>query len=196
MVRHPKCPRKNTYHCSLISQTLSVPDQKRCISSMSRWPIMDPCYTLATPEVNEWSSNETTPTGDAEFAKISKELPKSGKRLSNRERRDNLLKFAEAMNACGMRVPPKFSSQISTPATAHRSPQHDSSTVTTVTSIPSWLRTRRLHRYEHCFQGISWAEMFKFTEADLEARGVCTLGARRRLIKSLNELRERRVKGC
>ncbi|KAJ7841823.1 hypothetical protein B0H14DRAFT_2782231 [Mycena olivaceomarginata] len=138
----------------------------------------------ATPEVNEWSSNETTPTGDAEFAKISKELPKSGKRLSNRERRDNLLKFAEAMNACGMRVPPEFSSQICTPATAHKAPQHDSSTVTAVTSIPSWLRTRRLHKYEHCFQGISWAEMFKFTEADLEARGVCTLGARRRLIKS------------
>ncbi|KAJ7800430.1 hypothetical protein B0H14DRAFT_2899807 [Mycena olivaceomarginata] len=102
----------------------------------------------------------------------------------------------EAMNACGMRVPPKFSSQICTPATAHKSPQHDSSTVTAVTSIPSWLRTRRLHRYEHCFQGISRAEMFKFTEADLEARGVCTLGARRRLIKSLNELRERRAKGC
>ncbi|KAJ7826098.1 hypothetical protein B0H14DRAFT_2818013, partial [Mycena olivaceomarginata] len=181
-VRHPKCPRKNTYHCSLVSQKLSVPDQKRCISSMSRWPITDPCYTLVTPEVNEWSSNETTPTGDAEFAKISKELPKSGKRLSNRERRDNLLKFAEAMNACGMRVPPNSPVKYA-PRQLH------------TTSRPG-CAPRRLHKYEHCFQGISWAEMFKFTEADLEARGVCTLGARRRLIKSLNELRERRAKGC
>ncbi|KAJ7853981.1 hypothetical protein B0H14DRAFT_2757475 [Mycena olivaceomarginata] len=168
------------------------------LSSVEEWfdtlSVHERTLTIAALSLRN-SPNETTPTGDAEFAKISKELPKSGNRLSNRERRDNLLKFSEAMNACRMRVPPTFSSQIWTPATAHKSPQHDSSTVTAVTSIPSWLRTRRLHKYEHCFQGISWVEMFKFTKADLEARGVCTLGARRRLIKSLNELRERCAKG-
>ncbi|KAJ7850531.1 hypothetical protein B0H14DRAFT_2763508 [Mycena olivaceomarginata] len=149
--------------------TLSVHERTLTIAALS----------LRNSRFRTRKAMKRTPTGDAEFAKISKELPKSGNRLSNRERRDNLLKFAEVMNACGVRVPPTFSSQICTPATAHKSLQHDSSTVTAVTSIPSWLR-RRLHKYEHCFQGISWAEMFKFTEADLEARGVCTLGARRR----------------
>ncbi|KAJ7897449.1 hypothetical protein B0H13DRAFT_1623476 [Mycena leptocephala] len=33
--------------------------------------------------------------------------------------------------------------------------------------IPFWLRSKRLHKYDHCFQGISWSEMLKFTEADL-----------------------------
>ncbi|KAJ7938556.1 hypothetical protein B0H13DRAFT_1483047, partial [Mycena leptocephala] len=49
--------------------------------------------------------------------------------------------------------------------------------------IPSWLRSRRLQKYDHCFQGVSWSEMFKFTEADLEDRGVYTVGARGRLVK-------------
>ncbi|KAJ7488679.1 hypothetical protein B0H11DRAFT_1673317, partial [Mycena galericulata] len=51
--------------------------------------------------------------------------------------------------------------------------------------IPSWLRSRRLHKYSHCFQGISWPEMLKYTEADFEHRGVYTVGARGRLVKIL-----------
>ncbi|KAJ7508037.1 hypothetical protein B0H11DRAFT_1902347 [Mycena galericulata] len=65
-----------------------------------------------------WSSNETTPTGDAGFplATVNNvEGPKKpSKKLSNAERRDNLVKFWEVMKACGMTVPPRFSILTST----------------------------------------------------------------------------------
>ncbi|KAJ6597290.1 hypothetical protein B0H10DRAFT_1955325 [Mycena sp. CBHHK59/15] len=147
------------------------------------------------PEVSDWSSNETTPTGDRGFspakAKPTKELSKTGKKISNWERRDKLLKFAEALKAGGMTVPPTFSVGISTPSATHNFLEHNSSMIASFPDIPSWLRSRRLQKYDDCFQGISWPEMFKFTEADLEDRGVYTVGARGRLMKSLNELRKR-----
>ncbi|KAJ7938040.1 hypothetical protein B0H13DRAFT_1588108 [Mycena leptocephala] len=55
--------------------------------------------------------------------------------------------------------------------------------------ISSWLRSKRLHKYEHCFHGMSWEDMLKLQEADLEDRGVYTVGARGRMMKFLNELR-------
>ncbi|KAJ6561328.1 hypothetical protein B0H10DRAFT_1788800, partial [Mycena sp. CBHHK59/15] len=51
------------------------------------------------------------------------------------------------------------------------------------------LRSKRLHKYEHCFHGMSWEDMLKLQEADLEDRGVYTVGARGRLMKFLDELR-------
>ncbi|KAJ7690562.1 hypothetical protein B0H14DRAFT_2177303, partial [Mycena olivaceomarginata] len=51
--------------------------------------------------------------------------------------------------------------------------------------ISSWLRSKRLHKYEHCFHGMSWEDMLKLQEADLEDRGVYTVGARGRFMKFL-----------
>ncbi|KAJ7813841.1 hypothetical protein B0H13DRAFT_1474000, partial [Mycena leptocephala] len=49
--------------------------------------------------------------------------------------------------------------------------------------IPTWLRAKRLHKYNHCFQRASWDEMLGFTESDLKHKGVYTVGARGRFIK-------------
>ncbi|KAJ7508119.1 hypothetical protein B0H11DRAFT_1666424, partial [Mycena galericulata] len=51
------------------------------------------------------------------------------------------------------------------------------------TDIPSWFRTKRLHKYAQCFEGMSWEAIFQCKEADLEAKGVYTVGARGRLMK-------------
>jgi hypothetical protein len=82
------------------------------------------------------------------------------------------------MKACGMTVPPGFS--IMTSTAIKQGEGQD---------ISSWLRSKRLHKYEHCFHGMSWENMLKLQEADLENRGVYTVGARGRFMKFLNELR-------
>ncbi|KAJ7693737.1 hypothetical protein B0H14DRAFT_3045062 [Mycena olivaceomarginata] len=53
--------------------------------------------------------------------------------------------------------------------------------------IQAWLRSKRLHKYSGCFEGISWDDMLKLTESDLKDRGVYTVGARGRLMKFLDE---------
>ncbi|KAF7372318.1 Sam domain family protein [Mycena venus] len=138
-------------------------------------------------EANRWPSNENTPTEDAGFshAKLNidnfndKKLMKPGKILSNSERRDNLLKFWEAMIACGM-IPPGVSiGKSASSATDLRVDcQHDA-------SIQYWLRSHRLHKYSDCFRGMSWDEMWDLGETDLKDRGVYTDGARGRLMKLL-----------
>jgi hypothetical protein len=141
---------------------------------------------------NTWSSNEPTPTDDGGFApqksETTKESKKYKRKLSNWERRDNLLKFAETINGCGMVVPPTFSASVCTSSDCE-----DGRGMTKTRSLPdigSWLRSKRLHKYGHCFQGVSWDEMFQFTESDLADKGVYTVGARGRLIKGINNLKE------
>ncbi|KAI9337684.1 hypothetical protein DFJ73DRAFT_779759 [Zopfochytrium polystomum] len=49
--------------------------------------------------------------------------------------------------------------------------------------IPAWLRSLRLHKYTGVFEGCDWQEMVKMTDDDLIAKGVSALGARRKLLK-------------
>lgn len=96
------------------------------------------------------------------------------------ERRDNLLKFWQAMIACGVTPPPSVSIGVSTGPTIELDmlgcPLPD---------IQSWLHSKRLHKYNNCFQGISWGKMLNSTDSDLKALGVHTVGARGRLVKFL-----------
>lgn len=50
--------------------------------------------------------------------------------------------------------------------------------------IPSWLRSLRLHKYTVCFDGLTWQEMVVLDDEALEKRGIATLGARRRLMRT------------
>lgn len=56
--------------------------------------------------------------------------------------------------------------------------------------IPGWLRSLRLHKYTPNFEGIKWQEMVKMSDEDLEKRGVAALGARRKLLKVFEQVRE------
>ncbi|KAJ3088506.1 hypothetical protein HK102_008582 [Quaeritorhiza haematococci] len=49
--------------------------------------------------------------------------------------------------------------------------------------IPSWLRSLRLHKYTSLFENMDWKTMIKLTDADLTAKGVAALGARRKMLK-------------
>ncbi|KAI1786851.1 hypothetical protein LXA43DRAFT_749286 [Ganoderma leucocontextum] len=57
--------------------------------------------------------------------------------------------------------------------------------------IPGWLRSLRLHKYTPNFEGISWRDMVMMDEAQLEAKGVAALGARRKMLKTFEVVRKK-----
>lgn len=62
--------------------------------------------------------------------------------------------------------------------------------VNLLNDIPAWLRTLRLHKYTPNFDGSStWKEMIMMTNTDLENKGVAALGARRKLLKVFENIR-------
>lgn len=61
--------------------------------------------------------------------------------------------------------------------------------------LPSWLKSLRLHKYSNCFVNMSWQAMIILTEPELEARGVTALGARRKLLKAFNIVKDAKDQG-
>lgn len=57
--------------------------------------------------------------------------------------------------------------------------------------VPTWLRTLRLHKYTPNFEGMKWQDMVVMDEAALEAKGVAALGARRKMLKTFQLVREK-----
>ncbi|KIY46710.1 hypothetical protein FISHEDRAFT_10151, partial [Fistulina hepatica ATCC 64428] len=57
--------------------------------------------------------------------------------------------------------------------------------------IPAWLRSLRLHKYTPNFEGMKWQDMVVMDEAQLEAKGVAALGARRKMLKTFELVRHK-----
>lgn len=57
--------------------------------------------------------------------------------------------------------------------------------------IPAWLRSLRLHKYTPNFEGMTWREMVTLNEDALEAKGVAALGARRKMLKTFEAVRNK-----
>ena len=57
--------------------------------------------------------------------------------------------------------------------------------------VPAWLRSLRLHKYTPNFEGMSWRDMVTLDEAQLEAKGVAALGARRKMLKTFEIVRKK-----
>lgn len=57
--------------------------------------------------------------------------------------------------------------------------------------VPAWLRSLRLHKYTPNFEGMSWRDMVILDEAQLEAKGVAALGARRKMLKTFEVVRKK-----
>ncbi|KAJ7128942.1 hypothetical protein C8R43DRAFT_1110999 [Mycena crocata] len=57
--------------------------------------------------------------------------------------------------------------------------------------IPAWLRSLRLHKYTACFEGMTWEQMVVLDEPTLEAKGIAALGARRRLLKTFDNVKKK-----
>ncbi|KAF8631021.1 hypothetical protein AX15_002632 [Amanita polypyramis BW_CC] len=57
--------------------------------------------------------------------------------------------------------------------------------------IPAWLRSLRLHKYTPNFEGMKWQDVVALDEAQLEAKGVAALGARRKMLKTFEIVRKK-----
>jgi hypothetical protein len=57
--------------------------------------------------------------------------------------------------------------------------------------VPAWMKSLRLHKYNSCFEGMTWQEMVELNESALEAKGIAALGARRRLLKTFDLVRKK-----
>lgn len=61
--------------------------------------------------------------------------------------------------------------------------------------IPSWLKSLRLHKYTDCLKDLSWQELVALSDAELDARGVNALGARRKMLKVFEQVRDAQKAG-
>ena len=57
--------------------------------------------------------------------------------------------------------------------------------------VPAWLRSLRLHKYTPNFEGMSWRDMVTMDEKALEDKGVAALGARRKMLKTFEAVRNK-----
>ncbi|KAJ7502841.1 hypothetical protein B0H11DRAFT_1986589 [Mycena galericulata] len=57
--------------------------------------------------------------------------------------------------------------------------------------VPAWLRSLRLHKYTASFEGMTWQEMVPLDDSQLEAKGIAALGARRRLLKTFENVKKK-----
>ncbi|KAH8108519.1 hypothetical protein DFH11DRAFT_1083327 [Phellopilus nigrolimitatus] len=57
--------------------------------------------------------------------------------------------------------------------------------------VPGWLRSLRLHKYTPNFENMHWRDMVVMDEAALEAKGVAALGARRKMLKTFEAVRNK-----
>lgn len=58
-----------------------------------------------------------------------------------------------------------------------------------IIDIPAWLRSLRLHKYNSIFSDTNWQTIVKMNDADLLAKGVAALGARRKMLKVFENIR-------
>lgn len=69
--------------------------------------------------------------------------------------------------------------------------EDDVADINIISDVPTWLRHLRLHKYTPNFEGSNWREMVLMDDAALEAKGVAALGARRKMLKTFEIVREK-----
>ncbi|KAK4210960.1 hypothetical protein QBC37DRAFT_427926 [Rhypophila decipiens] len=74
-------------------------------------------------------------------------------------------------------------------------PPEDPTDPTLLQDIPSWLRSLRLHKYTDNLKDMKWTELIELDDKQLEDRGVNALGARRKMLKVFEQVKEARETG-
>ncbi|EEQ40321.1 hypothetical protein CLUG_04449 [Clavispora lusitaniae ATCC 42720] len=60
-------------------------------------------------------------------------------------------------------------------------------------NIPAWLKLLRLHKYTDCLKDVHWRELVELDDQQLEEKGVKALGARRKLLKAFDVVKQMRT---
>lgn len=74
-------------------------------------------------------------------------------------------------------------------------PPEDPTDPSLLQDIPTWLRSLRLHKYTDNLKDYKWTDLVEMDEKGLEDRGVNALGARRKMLKVFEQVKEARAEG-
>ncbi|KAF2838480.1 hypothetical protein M501DRAFT_934750 [Patellaria atrata CBS 101060] len=74
-------------------------------------------------------------------------------------------------------------------------PPEDPTDPNLLKDIPSWLRSLRLHKYTDNLKDLQWDQLIELDDAGLEARGVNALGARRKMLKVFEQVKDAQEAG-
>ncbi|OJJ47825.1 hypothetical protein ASPZODRAFT_64522 [Penicilliopsis zonata CBS 506.65] len=74
-------------------------------------------------------------------------------------------------------------------------PPEDPTDPALLKDIPSWLRSLRLHKYTDNLKDLKWTELVELDDRALEDRGVNALGARNKMLKVFEQVREAKADG-
>ncbi|OJI96509.1 hypothetical protein ASPVEDRAFT_78276 [Aspergillus versicolor CBS 583.65] len=74
-------------------------------------------------------------------------------------------------------------------------PPEDPTDPNLLKDIPSWLRSLRLHKYTDNLKDLQWGELVELSDKQLEERGVNALGARNKMLKVFEQVREAKAEG-
>jgi len=59
-----------------------------------------------------------------------------------------------------------------------------------LSDISGWFRGMRLHKYTPLFEKMRWQDVIKMSDEELTAKGVAALGARRKMLKVFEQIKE------
>lgn len=74
-------------------------------------------------------------------------------------------------------------------------PPEDPTDPSLLQDIPSWLRSLRLHKYTDNLKDMKWTDLVELDDRQLEERGVNALGARRKMLKVFEQVKEAKADG-
>jgi len=74
-------------------------------------------------------------------------------------------------------------------------PPEDPTDPSLLQDIPAWLRSLRLHKYTDNLKDLKWNELVELDDEGLEKRGVNALGARRKMLKVFEQVKEAQDNG-
>ncbi|KAI4154287.1 MAG: hypothetical protein LQ340_001776 [Diploschistes diacapsis] len=74
-------------------------------------------------------------------------------------------------------------------------PPEDPTDPSLLQDIPAWLRSLRLHKYTDNLKDLQWQELVELDEKGLEDRGVAAAGARKKMLKTFEQVREAKAVG-
>ncbi|KAL1860855.1 Flap-structured DNA-binding and RNA-binding protein [Paecilomyces lecythidis] len=74
-------------------------------------------------------------------------------------------------------------------------PPEDPTDPNLLKDIPAWLRSLRLHKYTDNLKDLKWTDLVELDDKGLEERGVNALGARNKMLKVFEQVREAKAEG-
>lgn len=74
-------------------------------------------------------------------------------------------------------------------------PPEDPTDPALLQDIPSWLRSLRLHKYTDNLKNMKWTDLVELDDKGLEDRGVNALGARRKMLKVFEQVKDAKADG-